>query len=322
MLQNNELSLYSITRTKDIVIVEWGTFVKEMTDMHHNHHTHHTSLSDYSWYELYPPSIYILAVILAVVYFRWVIRGRNRQNIATGWQKAAMVAALVLMIIIKGTPVQILGHNYLFSVHMVQMAVLYLMIAPLIILSVPEEQWKNWLSVKSFLTRVFHFLTKPLIALLVFNTVFSLYHIPLVFDAAVSNPFIHYGYHALLLLTAFTMWWPVLCPVKELDSLSDIKKIGYIFANGVLMTPACALIMFADFQLYETYRNVPQLFASMPPKEDQHVGGVTMKIFQEVIYAFVLGLIFYRWVKKERVRDKEDLEMIKRQNNRLNPELK
>ncbi|MBN3555089.1 cytochrome c oxidase assembly protein [Fictibacillus nanhaiensis] len=290
--------------------------------MHHNHHVHHTSLSDYNWYELFPPSIYVLAIILAFVYFRFVARDKQGKKLATKWQQTSMIASLLLLIIIKGTPVQVLGHNYLFSVHMVQMAVLYLMIAPLMILAIPEVKWKNWLNKKTFLTRVFHFLTKPLLALLIFNAVFSLYHIPLVFDAAVSNPIIHYGYHALLLITAYTMWWPVLCPVKELDTLSDIKKIGYVFANGVLMTPACALIMFADFQLYETYRNVPQLFETMTPKEDQHVGGVTMKIFQEVIYAFVLGLIFTRWVKKERLRDKADLELIKRQNNQLKPELK
>ncbi|MET3728870.1 putative membrane protein [Fictibacillus halophilus] len=290
--------------------------------MHHNHHVHHTSLSDYNWYELFPPSIYVLAIILAFVYFRFVARDKQGKKLATKWQQTSMIASLVLMIIIKGTPVQVLGHNYLFSVHMVQMAVLYLMIAPLMILAIPEVKWKDWLSKKTILTRIFTFLTKPLLALLIFNAVFSLYHIPLVFDAAVSNPVIHYGYHALLLITAYTMWWPVLCPVKELDTLSDIKKIGYVFANGVLMTPACALIMFADFQLYETYRNVPQLFETMTPKEDQHVGGVTMKIFQEIIYAFVLGLIFTRWVKKERLRDKADLELIRRQNNQLKPELK
>lgn len=290
--------------------------------MHHNHHVHHTSLSEYSWYTLYPPSIYILAIVLAIVYFRWITRGNNGQNIATGGQKTAFVSALLLLIAIKGTPIQVLGHNYLFSVHMAQMAVLYLMIAPLFILGIPEEKWKTWLNKQTVLVNLFHFLTKPLIALLVFNAAFSLYHSPLVFDNAVSNPIIHYTYHTVLLITAFTMWWPVLCPVKEMDTLSDIKKIGYVFANGVLMTPACALIMFADYQLYETYRNVPQLYAAMTPSEDQHVGGVTMKIFQEVIYAFVLGLIFYRWVKKERVRDKEDLELIKNQNNRLNPEMK
>jgi putative membrane protein len=290
-----------------------------MTKLHH--HTY-DSLSDYSWLSLYPPGIYIVAIVICFSYFKWIARGSDKKSIATLWQKAALISAVVLLILIKGTPIQILGHTYLFSVHMAQMAVLYLMIAPLLILAVPEQKWETWLESKNIFTIVFHWLTKPLIALLVFNTLFSFYHIPLIFDASVANPALHYSYHSILFITAFTMWWPVLCPVKELDKLSDIKKIGYVFANGVLMTPACALIMFADFQLYETYRDVPQLFASMPPSEDQHVGGVTMKIFQEVIYAFVLGLIFYRWVRKERVRDKEDLEMIKREKNELDPGLK
>jgi putative membrane protein len=288
--------------------------------MHHHHI--HASLSDYSWYTLYPPGIYIIALIIAFVYFRWITRGIENQTIASFWQKASMVSALVLLVIIKGTPIQVLGHNYLFSVHMAQMAVLYLAIPPLMILSVPQQKWSSWLNKQTFLTRVFHWLTKPLIALLVFNTLFSFYHIPLVFDASHMNPLLHYPFHTVLLITAFTMWWPILCPVKELDTLSDIQKIGYVFASGVLMTPACALIMFADYQLYEAYRNVPQLYASMPPEEDQRVGGIAMKIFQEVIYAFVLGLIFYRWVKKERARDKDELEMIKHQNRQLNPELK
>lgn len=292
-----------------------------MTKLHHNHHMP-SSLSEFSWSELYPPSVYIISILLAIIYFRWIIKGKDGRNIATKWNIAAMISTIVLYIAIKGTPIQILGHHYLFSVHMAQMAVLYLMIAPLIILAIPEQKWKSLLDKSPLISNIFKALTKPLIALLVFNTLFSFYHIPVVFDAAVSNVFLHYTYHFVLIVTAFTMWWPVLCPIKELDTLSDIKKVGYVFANGVLMTPACALIMFADYQLYEAYRNVPQLYAAMTPSEDQHVGGVTMKIFQEVIYAFVLGLIFFRWVKKERARDKADLELIRSQNNRLNPEMK
>ncbi|WNB90524.1 cytochrome c oxidase assembly protein [Bacillus sp. NEB1478] len=290
--------------------------------MHHDHHHMPMSLSDYSWYELYPPAVYIFAVVLAVLYYQWIARGDSKVIIASRWQQISMISAIILMVIIKGTPVQVLGHHYLFSVHMAQMAVLYLMIVPMIILAIPSKQWGKWLNQQNFITKIFHALTKPLIALLVFNTVFSLYHIPAIFDAVVQNMFLHYLYHIVLLVTAFTMWWPVLCPVKELETLSDIKKIGYIFANGVLMTPACALIMFSDMQLYDAYRNVPQIYAAMTPAEDQRVGGVTMKIFQEVIYAFVLALIFARWVKKERAQDKVDLEMIRNENRHLHPELK
>jgi putative membrane protein len=284
--------------------------------------TMHNNLSDYNWYELYPPFVYIIAILLGVIYYLWIARGKQKEIIASRWQQISMISSLLLMVIIKGTPLQILGHHYLFSVHMAQMAVLYLMIVPLIILGVPPLRWEEWLKLNTVFTKIFRALTKPLIALLVFNAVFSLYHIPAVFDTVVQYMFLHYIYHFLLFVTAFTMWWPVLCPVKELETLSDIQKIGYIFANGVLMTPACALIMFSDMPLYDAYRNVPQLYAAMTPAEDQRVGGVTMKIFQEVIYAFVLGLIFARWVKKERARDKEDLEMIKNENRHLHPELK
>jgi putative membrane protein len=290
--------------------------------MQHDHHQMPMSLSDYSWYELYPPAVYIFAVVLAVLYYQWIARGNQREIVATRWQQTSMIGALVSLIVIKGTPLAVLGHHYLFSVHMAQMAVLYLLIVPCMILAIPSQRWENWLSKKNMLTKVFHTLTRPLIALLVFNTLFSFYHIPVVFDTVVQYMSLHYIYHFILFVTSITMWWPVLCPVKELDSLSDIKKIGYVFANGVLMTPACALIMFSDMPLYEAYRNVPQLYAAMTPAEDQRVGGVTMKIFQEVIYAFVLALIFARWVKKERAQDKADLEMIKNENRHLHPELK
>ena len=39
------------------------------------------------------------------------------------------------------------------------------------------------------------------------------------------------------------MWWPMLNPLPEYQTLSDIKKLGYMFANGILLTPACALII-------------------------------------------------------------------------------
>ncbi|MFC7372041.1 cytochrome c oxidase assembly protein [Fictibacillus iocasae] len=270
-----------------------------------NHHHAKADLSHYSFFELYQPEILLLVLAAMYLYFRKTGTG------ATLLQKVSMMAALALVYVVKGSPLSIIGHHYLFSVHMVQMAILYLMIPPLVLYGIPERYWQQMLQGKTVWHHLFTFLTKPLIAIILFNALFSLYHLPLIFDTVSNAAVLHYVYHSILLITAFTMWWPVMTPVETNDQLSDIKKVGYIFANGVLMTPACALIMFADTQLYAAYEGVPQLFSYMPPHEDQHVGGVIMKIIQEVVYAFVLGLIFYRWVKKERIKDKEDLESIK-----------
>ncbi|OYD59808.1 hypothetical protein CGZ90_03495 [Fictibacillus aquaticus] len=270
------------------------------------HHHVHTDLSHYSFFELYHPEVFLLVLIAGVFYFKKF--GKS----TTMLQKICILAALLLIYAIKGSPISIIGHHYLFSVHMVQMAILYLMIPPLVIIGIPAAFWKKYLFGETIYHKVFAALTKPLIALILFNTLFSFYHLPMIFDAVTGSMTLHYIYHTILFLTAFTMWWPVLTPVDSDDQLSDLKRVGYIFGNGVLMTPACALIMFADSQLYAAYEGVPQLFGYMTPLEDQHVGGVMMKIIQEVVYAFVLGLIFYRWVKKERQKDKEDLESIKR----------
>jgi putative membrane protein len=43
----------------------------------------------------------------------------------------------------------------------------------------------------------------------------------------------------------------------------------------------------------------PELFINMPPIEDQQLGGVIMKIIQEIIYGVLLAMIFFQWYKSE-----------------------
>ncbi|MFP3589556.1 cytochrome c oxidase assembly protein, partial [Paraburkholderia sp. SIMBA_055] len=70
--------------------------------------------------------------------------------------------------------------------------------------------------------------------------------------------------------------------------LAGLKKLTYIFANGVLITPACALIIFAEDPLYATYMSVPQIFPSLDTFSDQRLGGIIMKLIQELVYGCVL----------------------------------
>jgi hypothetical protein len=42
---------------------------------------------------------------------------------------------------------------------------------------------------------------------------------------------------------------------KERHRLTELRKMGYIVANGILLYPACALIIFADKPLYATSCN-------------------------------------------------------------------
>ncbi|MNQ80476.1 Cytochrome c oxidase caa3 assembly factor [compost metagenome] len=126
-----------------------------------------------------------------------------------------------------------------------------------------------------------------------------------------------FAYHTMLLVTAFIMWFPVFCPLPELNRLNDLKKMAYIFGNGVLLTPACALIIFADTIIYDMYDNVTVPFAHLSPLDDQQLGGVIMKILQEIIYGATLAYIFFRWYRRER-KDEDELDPLPSQESMNN----
>jgi putative membrane protein len=115
--------------------------------------------------------------------------------------------------------------------------------------------------------------------------------------------------------------------VPEWNRLTDLKKMAYVFANGVLLTPACALIIFASNPMYAIYNDPdvwvkamgycvsgdpsrlleqfegPQFFNLMKPVEDQQLGGIVMKLVQELMYGIILAYIFLHWFRKEHTED-------------------
>lgn len=235
-------------------------------------------------------------------------------------QASVFLLVLVFVYTLLGSPIDLLGH-IMFSVHMTVMAVLYLVVPPLFIISVPNWLWRKLLSFRMIKT-CFRFLTMPLIALLLFNGLFSFYHIPLIFDVVKTNMTFHTIYTIVLFVTAVCMWWPLVNQLEEYQDFSGLKKIGYVFANGILLTPACALIIFANHAIYETYSNPvvwaqamelcvpastlanlnltgPEMFNTMPLLDDQKTGGVIMKIIQEIVYGIILAKIFFAWYNKE-----------------------
>ncbi|MBO9130296.1 cytochrome c oxidase assembly factor CtaG [Bacillus sp. 165] len=280
---------------------------------------------------LWSPVFLVVMILVLVAYFLIIGPYRHRFPNAekvSKKQQFYFVTGILLTYIMKGGPVDLLGH-IIFSAHMTEMAVLYLAVPPLLILGLPVWLIEIVVS-KQFVQRLLKIFAKPLIALFVFNLLFSIYHLPMVFDTVKTNATLHSLYMLILFFTSTMMWWPLLNPLPQYQTLSDIKKIGYIFANGMLLTPACALIIFAGHPLYATYTD-PQMWAKamelcvpagtlpslnitgpdfmhwLPALEDQRTGGVIMKIIQEIVYGTLIGYVFFNWARREREKDKQQL---------------
>ncbi|MFK9092294.1 cytochrome c oxidase assembly factor CtaG [Bacillus salipaludis] len=297
-------------------------------------------LDIFGFQALWSPYFLLILLALTVVYFSITILFRSKfrdSEPLTGKQAALFLTAIILLYAIKGSPLDLMGH-LMFYIHGITMVILVLLIPPLFILSIPQWLWRRILKVKWF-NSLFKLFTKPVVAVLLFNGFFSFYHIPIVFDHVMQNRFYHGGYSIVLFVLAVFMWWSLISPLPEYQPLSGIKKVAYLFANSMLITPACALIIFSDSSLYATYHDPevwgqvmslcvgpsvfsnlnlsgPELFSSMSLVDDQRLGGVVMKIIQEIIYAVVLAQVFFEWYRK----DQEESER-ERKNHILNPHL-
>lgn len=274
---------------------------------------------------LWSPYFLLFVLGLALIYF--LITGPYRHKFGGGdkpsiKQQILFYLALFLLYAVKGSPIDLLTHIML-TTHMMQMAVYYLIFPILIIKGIPTWLWEKIL-LRPVIKPAISFLSKPLISLILFNTLFSLYHLPAIFNFAKSSQIAHTSISLTILIAAFIVWWPVLTPLKEFDRMPPIGKIFYIFANGALITPACVLIIFADVPIYATYsqdgawmqalslcvpNNVlqglnyaisgPEMFSPMTTLEDQQLGGIIMKISQEIIYGIILARIFFGWFNRE-----------------------
>jgi putative membrane protein len=283
------------------------------------------SMSEFGLRALWSPGLLIVITILAVMYILAIDQFRlqwfKQSSPVLLKRKISMLLGLSIYYFAQGGPLELLSH-LVFSMHMISMSLSYLVVPPLILYGFPDWMLRRVLSV-SGLGRTVRILTYPILTLVLFNILFSLYHFPIILDYIMTHYTIHRVFFVVLLVSAFMMWWNVLCPLPEYERLSDVQKMGYIFANGVLLTPACALIIFADSTLYATYSDPviwakalgycvpmgsdvilsmfkgPGDFAFFSPLDDQQFAGVLMKLMQEITYGIVLFYIFTRWFRRD-----------------------
>lgn len=283
-------------------------------------------LSIFGFRALWSPWFLLFIIMGIALYLFLTIKMRHRfegTESLTRKQFILFLLSMILLYIVKGSPVDLMGH-ILFTMHMVQMALLLLLVAPLLIMGIPNWMWKKVFDVK-ILAQIIGIFTKPVISIIIFVGMFSVYHIPIILDNVKLSAPLHTIFTMTLFLAAMLFWWPVINTLKGQPKLHGLKKIGYIILSAILITPACSLIIFVDVPVYETYQSGeawlkamalcvpagtlaglsglgisgPELFTNMATLTDQQLGGILMKVIQEVIYVFVLGSIFIKWYKEE-----------------------
>lgn len=215
-------------------------------------------------------------------------------------------AGVLSIYLVSGTPVHEISEQYLLSAHMFQHAVYSLVAAPLLLAGIPGWLWQAAFRRRAvFLAARYAF--HPLVAFSAFNAVLVASHLPPVVDLALNQHWFHFGVHAVIVVTAIMMWWPVLSEVPELPRLTAPLAIAYLFLQSVLPAVVASFVTFANGAVYEFYGNAPRIWG-LSAVEDQQIGGGIMKIMGTLILWSFMTIIFFRWYDRDQ-KQPEEAEM-------------
>lgn len=194
-------------------------------------------------------------------------------------------------------PLHDISENYLFSAHMVQHTIFSLVAPPLLILGVPKWMWRRVLTVR-WIAGPLRALSRPLLALILFNVVVLVTHWPTIVNASLTSEPAHFVVHVFVFGSAAIMWLPVMGRVPEFQRLSEPGKMLYLFLQSILPTVPASFLTFSDGVIYSFYAEAPRIWG-MSAIEDQRIAGLIMKLGGGLLLWTVIAILFFRWSSKE-----------------------
>jgi putative membrane protein len=251
-------------------------------------------------------------VLAAGLYARGWRRLRRRGRggrILRPWRAWCYGAGLMAIALALLSPIGTFG-SLLMSMHMIQHLLLVMIAAPLLWLGAPmlpilwafprggRRRLGRLLHPSHPVHRVFHFLTRPSIALPVFLIVILVWHYPPLYDAAQGRTLTHDLEHFSFLAAALLFYWPLIHPTGGARRMSYGAGILYLFPAKLTGFVIGAALSMAQTPWYQTYINAPRLWG-LSALDDQQLAGLIMWIFGGLLYIFPLLLLVVMMVRED-----------------------
>ena len=257
------------------------------------------ALSNNPWRFQRHPEVWLLVVgvVASYIYAVRVIGARviGPRPYITPKNLRAFIAGVLLLWAASDWPIHDISEEYLYSVHMLQHMMLSFFVPPLILLAIPKWMFNTVIG-EGRGRRVVRFITKPIVAGILFNIVVVVTHIPDLVNRSVSNGPMHYSLHVTLVLTSLCMWMPIISPDRSYQ-LGYGGKMIYLFLMSVVPTVPAAWLTFADGAVYKHYDIAVRVWG-LSVTEDQQLAGAVMKAAGSMfLWTIIIFIFFRRFIK-------------------------
>lgn len=216
-----------------------------------------------------------------------------------------LIAALLLL-----SPINTIARTQLFVVHMAQAVLLTTLAAPLVLFGCPALLLRPFVQLPVIRT-VVRFLTLPIVASVLFNLLFLLWHSSRLFRLGMASDTVYHIEMVSIFVAALLNWWPLIGSVREFRRISYPIQMVYAFFDGQPVDIFAFILVFSGTTIYPAYAIPAQL--GLSGYADQAAGGALLLI-PGLIDLVVMTPLFFRWLgqieQQTKMRDQRRQEQL------------
>jgi putative membrane protein len=238
-----------------------------------------------------PFELFVLALVGAL-YCRRARTLARRGRPVPRFRLTAFTAGLLTLFVALASPIDTIGEERLFSVHMLQHLLLGDVGVLLLVLGLDGRLLRPLLRWR--LVYRLRVLGHPLVALPLWAANFVIWHLPVLFDAALRHDAIHALQHALFIALGMLLWAALLEPLPGPAWFTAPWKILYVLGMWLVMLVLSQVFIWSSHPYYIRY-----------DLTDQKAGGGVMLV--ESAFTMLPALV---WVLLRVLRESESRQRL------------
>ena len=210
-------------------------------------------------------------------------------------RQAAFYAGVVVLALAVTSPIDTVGEDRLFYVHMIQHLLLGDIAPLLIVLGLTGPMLRPLLAARP--VQRLRELAHPLVALPVWALNLCVWHLPALYEAALRGPAVHALEHALFFTTGALMWGAVVEPLPGPAWFGSGWKSAYTLAVRTVQAGVANVFLWSSVAFYDAYA-AGERASGITAQEDQSIAGGIMLVEGAVVTLVVFAWLFLRWTSE------------------------
>jgi cytochrome c oxidase assembly factor CtaG len=245
------------------------------------------------------PATLLAGAVVAIAYWR-----RTRTLAARGQPVARhrvglFSTGIVLLVLAVASPIDAVGEDDLFFVHMTQHLLLGDIVPMCLLAGLTGPLLQPLLA--RLPVRQLRVLANPWLALPIWAVNLGLWFLPTFFDAAERHTAVHVVFHLCLLGAGTIMWMPVFETLPAPEWFGTGPKLAYIVVVRMVGTVLANILVWGSSAYYEPYASGGSHYGIGPLADQQLAGGI-MLLYDSVLTLVAIAWLFLRMAEEGEAR--------------------